>query len=453
MINQIASKNYLFIAAAVGGILLANSSGAPWFNDLAQSHLAIGPINLEIQHWVEDFLLAFFFLNVGFDLKYERVYGLFSSIKQATLPIVAALGGMVVPAILFLSITFTGSYMLGSGSNELWHGWAIPTVTDIAISVAIMDFALKQPHKRLKLFLLALAVADDIFGIVIIAVFYSSSINIRALAVAFIGVFAWWLISRIVANNKQILVFKICSLSIIGLTSWIFMLFSGIHTAIIGVALGLCYAKGKNKHAWEGTLKNLVNRSWLFSTLICLPLFIFFNMRINLWEIISTLLGPIVGLRTTGDSHNPNMPNINPADAPVGPGGEVVGPEVLGPIHFMPSPTTLGLLVVAIIIGLIVGKPLGVYLFTLLTTKIFKLSFSASVSLKDIRAICFLAGIGFTVSFLIASLSFDNPFLGQAAKLAIIIGSIISAIFGFILTKQLSKRRVAASISDDDFDD
>ncbi|MDR2799097.1 MAG: Na+/H+ antiporter NhaA, partial [Bifidobacteriaceae bacterium] len=384
-LEQFANTGYLLIAAAVLGLLISNLPTYQGFQNISNAIIQIPFLHISIENFVEEGLLAIFFLNVGLDLKHEFIFGPFNNPKKAGLPIIAAAGGVILPASIFAIIIFATS------NYDLLSGWAIPAVTDIALSLAVLSFAtpkIKRNEKsHIRTFLMTLAVADDIFGIMIIALFYSHTLNLPNLLFSLTGVVIWSAFTRFDAKGKWFILIPIAILS------WYFMLESGVHTAIIGVLLGFTVNSAPKKGNWKSRIVKYENLTALFSGLFVLPIYIFFKMKINFSEIFNNILNGQNGQQ-------------------------------------------LSILIIAVFTGLVIGKPLGIICFTKFTNRFTSFSLEKSITNADLYSIGFLAGIGFTVSFLIADLSYLAAITISAARLGIIIGSLISAIVGFLIFRK-----------------
>ena len=362
----------LLLIFATLALIVVNSPLQSIYYDVkyASIPISLGDFNFtkSISHWVNDGLMAIFFFVIGLELKREILEGELSSFDRIVLPAIAAIGGMVAPALVYFFINY--------GNPENMSGWAIPTATDIAFSLAVLLIIGKQVPLSLKVFLLSLAIIDDLGAVLIIAFFYTSEISsIYLLYSAII------LLLLVVINlyGVQKMFFYI----ILGIFLWYFVLKSGIHATIAGVVLAATIPNSENPNYDESMLKELEHKLHNFVGIIVLPIFAFFNSDINFGDV------------------------------------------TLNSIY---SPLSLG-----IILGLLIGKPIGITLFTYigLKTRIFTLP--EGVSLNDILGLSFLCGIGFTMSLFINGLAFTDINLIDSSKLGIFIGSIVSAIAGYII--------------------
>ncbi|WP_329412242.1 Na+/H+ antiporter NhaA [Streptomyces sp. NBC_00704] len=365
----------LLLFAAVTALIWAN---VPALHDSYESvsdfHLGPGAIglHLSIAHWAADGLLAVFFFVAGIELKRELVAGDLKDPRAAALPVVAALCGMAVPALVY---TFTN--VIGGGSLA---GWAVPTATDIAFALAVLAVIGTSLPSALRAFLLTLAVVDDLFAILIIAVFFTSSIDFAALAGAVAGLVVFWALLR--RNVRGWYVYLPLALVI-----WALMYNSGVHATIAGVAMGLmlrCTTRDGEEHSPGERIEHLVRP---FSAGLAVPLFALFSAGV-------TISGPALA-------------------------------DVFG------KPETLG-----VVLGLVVGKTVGIFGGTWLTSRFTRASLSEDLAWADVFAVASLAGIGFTVSLLIGELAFEgDAVLTDEAKAAVLLGSVIAAGLATVLLK------------------
>ncbi|MFF1452934.1 Na+/H+ antiporter NhaA [Streptomyces sp. NPDC058274] len=372
-------------AETVGGVLLLVAAIAAliWANvpALRDSYASVrdfhlGPaalgLDLSVQHWAADGLLAVFFFVAGIELKRELVAGDLRDPRAALLPVAAAVCGMAVPALVYTLVNVTGGGSLS--------GWAVPTATDIAFALAVLAVIGTSLPSALRAFLLTLAVVDDLFAILIIAVFFTERIDFAALGGAVVGLVVFWLLLR--RNVRGWYVYVPLALAIWGL-----MYNSGIHATIAGVAMGLmlrCHRHEGEQHSPGERVEHLVRP---LSAGLAVPLFALFSA------------------------------------------GVVVSGGALGDVFTRPE--TLG-----VVLGLVVGKAVGIFGGTWLTARFTKASLSEDLAWPDVLAVASLAGIGFTVSLLIDELAFKGrPVLADEVKAAVLIGSLIAAVLAGVLLK------------------
>ncbi|KUM79512.1 Na+/H+ antiporter NhaA [Streptomyces curacoi] len=383
----------LLLVAALTALLWAN---VPMLHDSYETvgHFHLGPealgLNLSIEHWAADGLLAIFFFVAGIELKRELVAGDLRDPKAAVLPVVAALCGMVVPALVYTLTNLTGG-----GSTD---GWAVPTATDIAFALAVLAVIGTSLPSALRAFLLTLAVVDDLFAILIIAVFFTSEINFAALGGAAAGLAVFWLLLRKGVRGWYLYV-------PLALVIWGLMYNSGVHATIAGVAMGLmlrCHRHEGEEHSPGERIEHLVRP---LSAGLAVPLFALFSA------------------------------------------GVVVSGGALGDVFTQPE--TLG-----VVLGLVVGKTIGIFGGTWLTARFTRASLSDDLEWADVFAVATLAGIGFTVSLLIGELAFEgDAALTDEVKAAVLIGSLIAAALATVLLKIRNtkyRRMVEEEERDDD---
>ncbi len=367
------SGGILLILCTVISLGLANSVG--------QKYLNIWELPMfgeNLAHWINDGLMAIFFLYVGLELKREIYYGELQDVRAAALPIFAAIGGMAVPAFFY--------FLVNAGNEDTIHGIGIPMATDIAFALAVITLVGKQVPFTLKLFLTALAIIDDLGAIIVIAVFYTSDLSLTYMIGAFIVLGLLFALNR--AGVKNLAVYLIG-----GVITWFLMLNSGIHATVAGVLLAFTIPTHKEddkslSHWLEETLANPV-------TFIILPLFALANTAI-----------------------------------------------MVSPQSFSAIGHTYGL---GIFLGLVVGKPIGVTLFSLLACKMKLCTLPKGVNWRMVFGAGALAGIGFTMSIFITLLAFDpvqHADYINNAKFIILLSSTAAAVIGFTYLKIVTKKSV-----------
>lgn len=366
-----ASSGIFLILAAVLAMVLANLGST---SELYQSFLntpvevRIGSLDISknLLLWVNDALMAIFFLMIGLEVKREMVSGSLASMRQASFPVIAALGGMVVPAAIYLLFNFQDPITR--------EGWAIPAATDIAFALGILALLGNRVPVALKVFLMALAIIDDLGAIVIIALFYTNDLSMLSLAVAAgaIAVLALLNIFNVRRTGLYILV---------GVVLWTAVLKSGVHATLAGVIIGFLIPLKDEKG--RSPAKELEHVLHLWVAFLILPLFAFANAGVSLSGVT------FAGLTS--------------------------------------------LLPMGIMAGLFIGKPLGISLFCWAALKLKLATLPEGTTCKEIMAVGVLCGIGFTMSIFIASLAFDgaDPALITWAKLGILLGSLFSAVVGY----------------------
>lgn len=387
----------LLLAATIAALLLANSPAVGFYEGLRDT--TFGPkslhLDLSVGQWAADGLLAIFFFVVGLELKEEFVAGKLRDPRQAALPIAAAAGGVAVPALIYFGITM-------STAGEAVHGWAIPTATDIAFAVAVLAVVGRNLPPSLRVFLLTLAIVDDLLAITIIAIFYAKDLQLQWLALAIIplalfalavhrGVSAWWVLFPL------------------GVATWVLVHSAGIHATVAGVLLGFTVPVYATKRAWihkgtdasgepvyDGFTAHFADRWGIFSTLVAVPVFAFFSAGVA--------IGGLAGMRAA-----------------------------LG------DPITLG-----IIAGLFVGKPIGIVGTTFLLSHLPAFEMDDTLSWPDMIGIGFVAGVGFTVSLLVGELAFGAASeADEHVKIGVLVGSLISALVGGAMLAVRNRRAKA----------
>ncbi|MEV6589879.1 Na+/H+ antiporter NhaA [Streptomyces acidicola] len=365
----------LLLAAAVTALIWANVPALHGsYEAVRDFHLGPGSLGLDlsVEHWAADGLLAVFFFVAGIELKRELVAGDLRDPKAALLPVVAALCGMAVPALVYAVTNVSGGGSLA--------GWAVPTATDIAFALAVLAVIGTSLPSALRAFLLTLAVVDDLFAILIIAVFFTSDIDFVALGGAFVGLAVFWLLIRKGIRGWYVYV-------PLALVIWGLMYNSGIHATIAGVAMGLMLRCTRHEGESRSPGEHVEHLVRPLSAGLAVPLFALFSA------------------------------------------GVAVSGSALGEVFTRPE--TLG-----VVLGLVVGKALGIFGGTWLTARFTRASLSEDLSWPDVFAVATLAGIGFTVSLLIGELAFQgDPELTDKAKAAVLVGSLIAATLATVLLK------------------
>lgn len=405
----------------LSGVLLMVTTGialawanSPWsqtYFHLWETNVTFGltsdPITGSVHHWINDGLMTVFFLLVGLEIKRELLVGELSNVRQALMPIAAAVGGMVVPALIYTAIN------IGGDGTE---GWGIPMATDIAFSLGVLTLLGSRVPPSLKIFLAALAIVDDMGAVFVIAVFYTSRIDANALALA--GALALTLF----AMNR----FKVRSLTpflLVGLVLWGALLSSGIHATIAGVLLALAIPAKTRINAAEfsssarsylddfdraetGDLQILTSKGQqealsaleVAATEVHVPLL---RLEHGLHGLVSYAIMPLFAFANAG--------------------------VVLdGAAGLLANRVALG-----VVAGLLVGKPLGVMLFSWLAVKTGFAELPAGANWRSVFGVACLAGIGFTMSLFVGSLAFGESPLFDAAKVGILLGSAVAGIVGW----------------------
>lgn len=417
-LHQEASGGILLMVCTVIALVWANTALAHTYHDLWHTHFIVSlgsllTLDYSIHYWINDGLMAIFFFTVGLEIKRELLVGELSSMQKASLPIAGALGGMIIPAIL---------YTIFNSGGEGASGWGIPMATDIAFVVGIMALLGPRVPLTLKIFVLALAIADDIGAVLVIAIFYTSEISVTALVVAAIVLVILFVINKL--GTKSLIPY-----TILGIILWLAFLKSGVHATIAGVLLAFTIPAvsryDTNKFSekvkqliksfdetgdhWKNVLNNSDRQHDVLAIeesceKILTPLQRFEH---NLHPWVSFLIIPVFALANAG-----------------------VTLSGLDIIDSLLSPVSLG-----IIAGLFIGKQFGIFAFSFIAVKLKMASLPEGVNWKNLYGAGILAGIGFTMSLFIAGLAFNNPELLDLSKIGILTGSLLSGIFGFVFLK------------------
>ncbi|WP_199714418.1 Na+/H+ antiporter NhaA [Micromonospora radicis] len=359
----------LLLGAAVTALVVANS---PWRDHYrALSRTVVGPaalhLNLSVSAWAADGLLAIFFFVVGVELKQEIVAGSLRRVGEAAVPVLAAVGGMLVPAVLFVVL------VVALGDPSALRGWAIPTATDIAFALAVLAIFGRGLPVALRTFLLTLAVVDDLLAIIVIAVFYTGSLDWGALALAGAAIAVFGVAAR-AARPRWWLLLPIAVLA------WGFVHASGVHATIAGVLLGLCVAAVPVHGERTARTQRFEHAVRPVSSGFALPVFAFFAAGVTLVD------------------------------------GDGIGAVFAQPV------------LLAIVLALVGGKLVGVLGVTALVTRFTRLRLPDAIGVRDLLPIGFLTGIGFTVALLIAELSFADSLHTDGARIGVLTGTLLAAI-------------------------
>lgn len=414
-INEESIGGIILIASTIIALIWANSSLYNVYHHIwheIKVGFVWGKLDLtaSIHHWVNDGLMALFFFTVGLEIKREIMGGELASVKKASLPIAAAIGGMVVPAFLYTVIAFT--------KPEIMKGWGIPMATDIAFVLGLLAMLGKRVNINLKIFLTALAIADDLGAVLIIAIFYTDSINFSELLTA-----GFFLIVLVVANMMGVR--RTVFYALVGfLGVWLAFVFSGVHATIAGVLIALTIpARTKiNEKQYVDELCKLTEE--------------FDEQQPNQSSLLTREQAHILSeIENLNDRAHTPLQKLEHAMHPVTAYFILplfalcnAGVHIEGNIFDMIfSPIAIG-----IIIGLVVGKFIGISLFSRIIVKLKLASLPEGVNWRQIYGVALLAGIGFTMSIFIAGLAFNEEINQQIAKVGILVASLISAVLGMI---------------------
>jgi NhaA family Na+:H+ antiporter len=402
-------SSFFLLAAAIIALIWANSPWQASYHHVWEMELTLSRLRLPVHAWINDALMAIFFFLVGMEIKHEIVHGELADVRRAALPIFGALGGMIVPALLFVAFNFR---------QPGQHGWGVPMATDIAFSLGVLGMVKGIPSD-LKVFLLSLAIADDIGAILVIAVFYTSSLDRTAL---FVGIFILGVIYLLLKLGiyRPILYF------VLGVGFWVAILRSGIHATIAGVILGFMVpttaalslvdfqdlATGMSRDFRDAMakqdLQGAKNLLGGFDALLTNTESTSERLTRQLNDWVSFLVLPLFALANAGVSFS---------------GGAWK--------DLLTSHIAWG-----VVIGLVVGKPLGIIGFAKAAVRMGLAQIPNGVSWKQLNAVGLLAGIGFTVSIFISSLAFDDAIQLMEAKAAVLGASVIAGVLGYMILRK-----------------
>lgn len=381
-IKKESSSGILLIFATIAALILSNTFLAPFYESFLHVpvEIRVGSLHLDkpLYHWVNDGLMAVFFLLIGLEVKREILEGHLSSISQIVLPGIAAVGGMVVPAMIYLAFN--------QDNTIAQSGWAIPTATDIAFALGILSLLGRRVPISLKLFLMALAIIDDLGAIIIIALFYTAELSTLSIIIAFAC-----LLILIVLNIFG--VSKKAAYFMVGTILWISVLKSGVHATLAGVALAFTIplnAKDEKQQQFS-PLKEIEHSLHFWVAFFILPLFAFVNAGINVTAIS---------------------------------------------LQQMTGPVPLG-----IMLGLFFGKQLGVFSFSFIAIKLKLATLPRGSNWLGLYGVSVLTGVGFTMSLFITSLAFEDDSIFQYTdKLAVLISSFLSGIVGYLVLRKIKSK-------------
>lgn len=366
----------LLIVGALLALAIKNSALADFYGTFLATPVVIqfGSLILDkpLILWINDGLMAVFFFLIGLEIKREVLAGELSSIKQSSLPIVAAIGGIIVPAMIYFGIN--------RGDELALQGWAVPVATDIAFALGVLALIGKGLPKEIKILLLSIAIIDDIAAISIIAIFYTENLSIMALSLGGFGVIA-------AATLNMVGVKRIAPYILIGIFMWVCVLKSGVHATLAGVVLAMFIPMTNQKGACPlGDLEHALHPWVLYGIM---PLFAFANAGVNLQDLSLSVLT---------------------AGIPLG-----------------------------IILGLFVGKQIGIFSFIWLGVKTKLCQKPDDVKWSHLYGLSLLTGIGFTMSLFIGTLAYDDPEVLAQVRLGVLVASTLSAVGGYAILKILSK--------------
>ena len=401
-IDREVAGGILLLVATAAALVWVNSGWGDSYHSFwhTEIELAVGSWHLphmSLGHFVNDALMALFFFVVGLEIKRELVTGDLSSMRAAALPAIGAAGGMVVPALL---------YFVFNTAGEASRGWGIPMATDIAFAVGIVALLGSRVSPKIKLFLLTLAIVDDIGAIAVIAIFYTSDLSTTWLLAALVGLIAVWVL-------QKIRVWAIPVYAVLGIFIWYATLESGVHATIAGVALGLLTPA--RPLLGQRDAQQIVDALPSDANVAEVRHASFLAQEsVPLTERLEELLHPFTAFMI--------IPIFALANAGIVLSGDTISDAAA-------SNVTLG-----IIVGLVIGKPLGIALFTWVATR-FGFALPEGVNWLQFVGMGLAAGIGFTVSIFVGNLAFEDSAITELAKIGILVASLIAAIGALVLLR------------------
>ena len=426
--HEEASSGIVLFVAAVVALAWANSPWYHTYHDLLETHIIVGygswAIDETLHHWIDDGLMAVFFFVVGLEIKRAVVVGELSSARKAALPIFAALGGMIVPALIYVSF---------NSSGEEFRGWGIPMATDIAFSLGVLSLLRTRAPLPLKVFLTAFAIIDDIGAVIVIAVFYTGQIEWGNLGLGAVFLVALLAVGRLGIRHPLVY-------AVLGVAVWMAFLYSGVHATVAGVLVAATIPirvrvdapgflsrsrdlllvfdrSGEYGHDEETSSEQRAILKELEDTAKELqsPLQRFEN-ALHPW--VAFLVMPLFALSNAGVKLEGDF------------------------FEALTHPVTVG-----IVLGLVIGKQVGVTLFSWAGVRFGFAALPYGVTWLQFYGVALLGGIGFTMSLFITNLAFTSDFLTTEAKIGILLGSAISGIIGYLILFQAGKGMAGSSSS------
>ena len=373
-----ASGGIVLLAAAMLGLLMQNSPASWLYDGLLHTHasLRVGAVGLDksLLHWINDGLMAVFFFLVGLEIKRELVVGELSSLQKAALPFIAALGGMIVPAAIYAAFNWNDPVAL--------HGWAIPSATDIAFAIGVLALLGPRVPVALKVFLLALAIIDDLGAIVIIALFYTAHLSLEALALAAMGIAV-----LAILNARGIT--RTAPYVLVGIFIWLCVMQSGVHATLAGVATALAVPLARPASGGHGTSERLEEALGPWVKFAVLPIFAFANAGVSLAGIT---------------------------------------------LEHVFSPIPMG-----IALGLLIGKPIGIFGFSFAAIAMRMAHRPDGATWPQLFGVAMLGGIGFTMSLFIGMLAFTDATSAAEIRVGVLLGSFASALAGYLYLRSVTR--------------
>ena len=379
-IRQETSAGIVLVIMTVLALIVSNSALSDTYFSILKTYIPIGigdfKLKLSVFHWINDALMAIFFLVVGLEIKREFVEGELSRPKQAALPIAGAVGGMLIPALIYV--------VLNISTPETLRGWAIPSATDIAFSIGILSLLGSRVPLSLKVFLVALAIIDDMGAVIIIAIFYSTKLNLFYLSLVLLSFL-------ILIGLNKLKIKHFVPFAVVGAFMWFFTHESGIHATIAGVLLAVTIPHEKEILGHKKSmLKNVEHSLAPYVSFIIMPVFALANAGVNLEGVsLNDLLSPV----------------------PLG-----------------------------ICLGLFIGKQVGVFIFSITAIKFGWAEKPDNCNWTSFYGVGVLTGIGFTMSLFVGNLAFPNSDIIDGVKIGVLLGSLFSTILGYVILLLSTKK-------------
>ena len=412
------TSGIVLLISVIAAMIWANSSYHDFYHHLWEINFSVGfdtyMLSKPLHIWINDGLMAIFFFVIGLELKREFMEGELSTLRKASLPMMAALGGMLVPALIYFMIN------KGSGAS---HGWGIPMATDIAFALALLSMAGKHIPVSVKVFLSALAVADDLGAVLVIAFFYTSEVNFMALGIG--GIFlAGLVIGNLLGVRSSVFYL------ILGIGVWIGFLLSGVHATIAGVLVAFTipaitrinetvYSQNLRKLSYEFE-KEIPSNSTLTTS----------GQHQTIQDVKNLSMAAETPLQKIEHSLHPWVAFLIMPLFALANSGIAIGADILTAII---NPVSIG-----VTAGLVIGKFIGILLFTWIMVKTGLSTLPEQANWKHITGVALIAGIGFTMSLFISGLAFKNPVFIDQAKYGILLASVIAGILGTVVLKRIA---------------
>ena len=378
------SAGVTLLVMTIIALLVSNSPISDSYFKALKTYYGLGfgdfVLKMSVHHWINDALMAIFFLLVGLEIKREFVEGELSRPAQAALPILGAVGGMLFPALIYVAFNYQDPYTI--------KGWAIPSATDIAFSIGVLSLLGSRVPLSLKVFLVALAIIDDMGAVIIIALFYTTELNITFLGLMFSCFAILMIMNRTNVRYLSVYLF-------VGLFMWFFTYKSGVHATIAGVLLAIAIPHKSDKSHHKSMLKHLEHTLAPYVSFLIMPIFAFANAGVNF------------------DGMSINQ-------------------------LFQPVP-------LGILLGLFVGKQLGVFAFSYGAIKLGYAEKPHGASWTSFYAVGVLTGIGFTMSLFVGNLAFPNSDVIDGVKIGVLLGSLFSTIVGYTMLMSCTKIKNATA--------